>query len=480
MARFDPTPGNQTRRDLACHLAVAVAMLATALILSLAAAPPATAAEHDSVGRGAEVQHRAPRVSLSVPKAVRAEARVLARGSITPAHRGRVLLEVRAQLGWVRLAGAKARTRKFRIPFVLVGAGRKVRIRAVLLERKRRIAKSAPRQILVKPSAKAIGSTPLGAPAYWGAWIGSHLTGGEPPWDMTAAAKFEQMTGKGMSILEFSSPFADCSKSPCTSFEFPTKLMENVRQHGSIPLLSWASQAVGNLHASDFQLSDLIAGTYDPYIRKFAEAAKAWGHPYFLRFDWEMNGPWFGWGVGANGNLPGEFNFAWRHVHDIFTSVGATNATWVWCPYVHGTGPSALASFYPGSAYVDWTCLDGYNWGTNPAAPYGWNSFNKLYSAAYHQVTETIAPGKPMMLGELASSEYGGSKAAWIREMFAALRTEYRNVRGLVWFEKLGNGEDWPLESSESALGAFAAGIQEGRWASNVFGALATSPIPPP
>ncbi len=334
--------------------------------------------------------------------------------------------------------------------------------------------------IRVKPGAdsKAKGAAGPAPLSYWGAWIGNQLTGVQPPWDMSAVSKFEQMLGKPLSILEFSSPFADCSKAPCYFYEFPTKSMESVRQHGAIPLLSWASQSTGNLHPTDFQLSDLIGGAYDSYIRKFAEAAKAWGHPYFLRFDWEMNGPWFGWGEGANGNLPGEFILAWRHVHDIFTSVGATNATWVWCPYVHGS--ASLASFYPGSAYVDWTCLDGYNWGTNPAAAYGWNSFNKLYSTAYQQITETVAPDKPMMLGELAASEYGGSKAAWIREMFEALRNEYQSVRGLVWFEKAGNGEDWLLESSESALNAFATGVQESRWASNVFSGLETSPIPPP
>ena len=383
---------------------------------------------------------------------------------------------MREKLGWVRLAGAKARTRKFHIPFVVVGGARKIRVRAVLLRQKRRIATSAPRVIRVKPGGKVRGGGP--PTSYWGAWIGNQLTGAEPPWDMSAVSKFEQMMGKPLSILEFSSPFADCSSSPCSFFEFPTKLMESVRRHGAIPLLSWASQATGNLHASDFQLSDLIAGTYDAYIRKFAEAAKAWGHPYFLRFDWEMNGPWFGWGEGANGNMPGEFSIAWRHVHDIFTAVGATKATWVWCPYIHGT--ASFESFYPGSAYVDWTCLDGYNWGTNPAAPYGWHSFDALYGAAYQHISEAVAPSKPMMLGELAASEYGGSKAAWIREMFEALRNEYRNVRGLVWFEKQGNGEDWPLESSPSAVSAFAAGIQESRYAANTFSGLSASPIPPP
>ena len=113
--------------------------------------------------------------------------------------------------------------------------------------------------------------------------------------------------------------------------------MNSIRSHGAIPFYSWGSQSIpvpSNLSEPNFQLSDVIEGHHDAYIRKFAEAAKAWGHPFFLRFNWEMNGGWFAWAEGVNGNKAGEYVAAWRHVHDIFTQVGATNATWVWCPNV--------------------------------------------------------------------------------------------------------------------------------------------------
>jgi beta-mannanase len=47
-----------------------------------------------------------------------------------------------------------------------------------------------------------------------------------------------------------------------------------------------------------------------------------------------MNGTWSPWAVGVNGNTAAHYVAAWRHVHRIFTKVGATNATWVWCPNV--------------------------------------------------------------------------------------------------------------------------------------------------
>ena len=92
--------------------------------------------------------------------------------------------------------------------------------------------------------------------------------------------------------------------------------------------------------------------------RQWATAAKAWGHPFFLRFDHEMNGNWqFPWAELLNGNKPGDYVKAWRHVHDMFTSLGATNVSWVWCPNVSGGSTRPMAQLYPGDAYVDLTQL---------------------------------------------------------------------------------------------------------------------------
>ena len=45
-------------------------------------------------------------------------------------------------------------------------------------------------------------------------------------------------------------------------------------------------------------------------------------------------------------------------------------------------------------------------------------------------VTKKVAPTKPLMLGEFATSPYGGHKAAWIRQMFEKLPRKYPRVRG--------------------------------------------------
>jgi hypothetical protein len=318
-------------------------------------------------------------------------------------------------------------------------------------------------------------------PVYWGAAIGDHLTGEQAPWDMTAVAKFEGEAGKSASLVHFFQPFANCESS-CDFYEFPTEPMESVRAHGSIPVLSWSSQSIpSNLNEPDFQLADVIEGRYDGFIQEFAEEARDWGHPFFLRFDWEMNGNWFPWAEGINGNGSGEFVAAWRHVHDIFTAVGATNATWVWCPFVDPGGSlTDLSSLYPGDAYVDWTGLDGYNWGTNPAAPRGWRSFDQLFTDSYEEISGRVAPSKPLMIGEMGSSEQGGDKAAWIRDALSRVPREYPQVRALLWFDKFDDGMDWPIETSGNAAAAFAEGIGQSSYVSANYSELPAGSIQPP
>ena len=254
--------------------------------------------------------------------------------------------------------------------------------------------------------------------------------------------------------------------------------MNNIRSHGSIPLLQLGlavDPGLARPSEPNFQLADVIEGTYDSYIQKFAEAApRPGGKPFFLRFNWEMNGGWFAWSEGVNGNKSGEYVTAWRHVHDIFTAVGATNVTWVWCPNVDPENQFQNLSgrSTPATAYVDWTGLDGYNWGTNPARPDRWRSFDQLYSSTYDRIIDTIAPSKPMIVSEVGSTEYGGSKAAWIKDMLAKIPSSYPKIRGLLWFEKFDDGMDWPIETSASATSAFAEGIKNPAYAGNTFGSL--------
>ncbi len=335
-----------------------------------------------------------------------------------------------------------------------------------------------------KPAKPHHRKPPKAKPFYWGAWIGDQITGTDAPWDMSPVHFFEGMVGKGLSLVEFSSAWQVCGRSGCEPYEFPREAMDNVRRYGAVPVYSWGAESSPRTSENQpaFQLASIINGTYDGYIAQFASEARDWGHPFFLRPNWEMNGSWFPWSELANGNSPGQYVAAWRHIHDVFNAVGATNVTWVWCPYADTEKrlkKTPLKPLYPGDAYVDWTCLDGFNWGIRRGSP-GWLTFNQIFHSTYLEITRKIAPRKPMVIGEVASSDRGGSKAAWIQDMLRTVRTRYRRVRGLIWMDVNERETNWPIEKPRRVRNAFRHGIRNPAYIPNIFGSQAESPIPPP
>jgi hypothetical protein len=311
---------------------------------------------------------------------------------------------------------------------------------------------------------------PSSSPIYWGVYMDG------VPWDLTKLSTFESSVNKGASIVHFGQPWMHSGQ----YYNFPTTLMESIRLHGSLPMINWGSwDYCCGTDQSAWKLSNIYNGTYDAFIQQWANSARAWGHPFFMRFDHEMNGWWqFPWSEQVNGNQPGDYVKAWKHVHDIFTQAGATNVTWVWAPNIIGPNTTPLASLYPGDTYVDWLAMDGYNWGLDNSNV--WQSFSQVFAPTYSALTQ-LAPGKPIMLAETASSENGGSKAAWITDaMQTQLPANFPMIKALVWFNwDAGNSTlSWPINSSQAALDAFKSAVGSSYYAANTFASLKPAAIP--
>jgi len=260
---------------------------------------------------------------------------------------------------------------------------------------------------------------------------------------------------------------------------FETSWMNNVRNHGSIPMISWEPQDyTKGVNQPTYSLQNIISGKFDTYITQWAQASKAWGHPYFLRFAAEMNGYWFPWSELANGNKTGQFVQAWRHVHDIFTRQGATNVSWVWCPNIVFPGNIPLEGLYPGSSYVDWIGMDGYNWG-NIGHGHQPQSFSQVFQKTY-TVLAGMSLNKPIVIAETGSTNQQVNKAAWITDAFTVqIPKNFPQIKAFVWFNQ--NKEtDWRIESSASAQAAFVSAMASSQYASNSYARLNTSPIPTP
>jgi hypothetical protein len=261
------------------------------------------------------------------------------------------------------------------------------------------------------------------------------------------AAKIDEVTNKVGVTPSIVMWYQHWSGSP----SFPSQAADAAVSRGAMPIVTWEPRDPrGGGAQPQYALRTIVAGEHDAYIRRWAQEAAAWGKPIYLRFAHEMNGDWYPWSSGVNGNTSAEYVSAWRHVHDVFRQEGATNVRWVWSPNEDGSTP--FADVYPGDAYVDWVGIDGYNWGTTQEWS-EWSSLSEIFGPAYRQLTTMT--DKPMIIAETASTEVGGDKAAWIRQgLLKDLPSQFPRIRAVVWFDE--NKEtSWSVNSSEAALAAY-------------------------
>lgn len=232
----------------------------------------------------------------------------------------------------------------------------------------------------------------------------------------------------------------------------PITELNAVRARGAVPLVTWEPWLWGGgVDQPAYSLDRISAGAFDSYIAQWGQSLAAWGYPVQLRFAHEMNGNWYPWAEGVNGNQAGDYAQAWRHVHDVVAAQGASNVTWVWSPNVPYYGSTDLAGLYPGAGYVDVVALDGYNWGTS-ASWSAWISPQDLFGPGIAQL-RALAPGVPILVAETASSELGGDKAAWNSALVSYLAAQ-PDVMGFVWFH-MQKETDWRINSSASSATAF-------------------------
>ena len=303
------------------------------------------------------------------------------------------------------------------------------------------------------------------APMYGGATLDSEVYGGltaDPPYDLSAWNTFEQHAGKRITVFNLGQGWGT----------FDTNMFQVIRNRGAFPLVTmWLPSSV--------TLDDIVAGRQDRVIRDWAQKARAWGFPFLIRPWWEMNGGWYHWGRKP------EYVAAWRRFHDLVVAEGATNVTWAWVTNTIWWDPlSDPAPYYPGDAYVDWVGFDAYNWGVNSLQPDHWTTPEETITPTLTRLRQ-IAPGKPICICELGSTEIGGDKAAWISEMMWKYLPLHPEIKAVLWFNwnnAQNDGRwDWPIESSSSALTAFRQGISDPTYLSTLppMAPLTKVPTPP-
>ncbi|WP_375504556.1 glycoside hydrolase family 26 protein [uncultured Jatrophihabitans sp.] len=201
----------------------------------------------------------------------------------------------------------------------------------------------------------------------------------------------------------------------------------------------------------------IASGAHDAYIRAYARSVKAFtltGGHVTLRLGHEMNGNWYPWAAGANGNTSADYIAMWRHVYIVFTAEHVPNVRWMWSPNLAYPGSVAMSALYPGDRYVDDVGLSGYNFGAGDG--FHWETFSTLFQPSLDTLRR-IAPRKPLYLAEIGCAPQGGNKAAWIADAFRQVNKR-RYIAGITWFEQR-TQRDWTIEDSPADVRAWRAGV---------------------
>ena len=225
---------------------------------------------------------------------------------------------------------------------------------------------------------------------------------------------------------------------------FQASFAKTVREHGAATILQWDPTYVS--------VSKIAAGTYDKYLRSFADSVRDFGYPVVIGFGHEMNAPWYSWGYGGSVS-PSTFVAAWRHIVTLFRGQGADNVTWLWTIQADEPGTGPIASWWPGAQYVTWVGIDGYYY--RPS-----DTFATVFGKTIAQVR--MFTGQPVLLSETAVGPEAGQSTK-ISGLFAGMR-QYGTL-GLVWFDIAQDDgiyhQDWRIEDNPAAEAAFRRGVSD-------------------
>ena len=309
--------------------------------------------------------------------------------------------------------------------------------------------------------------TPSAGPFFHGAFLGE--ADSKPERIGAAIREYGDMVGKAPALVKTYHPVS-CDFSAAG---WCGKVLREVSAAGATNFLAldlrWSGAPQSGL------LEAIAAGRADAEFARIGRQLAAVGTTVLLEPAWEMNGNWqYVWqGVqnGGDHSAPAKYAAAWRRIVDIFRREGASNVRWVFNPNVgnpltnRATGPAHwnwYGHYYPGDAYVDYVGAHGFN---APRLHGGsWQEFDAMVDGveADHMLSDLASryPGKPIIIGEVASDEgTGDAKARWIRGAFAHMR-RHPAVVGAVWFH-MNKEADWRVNSSAASLQAYRDAVRD-------------------
>jgi hypothetical protein len=241
---------------------------------------------------------------------------------------------------------------------------------------------------------------------------------------------------------------------------FPAATCAWIRSLGKVPYLRLMLRSdLDQNHAEkEFSLTNILAGRFDPDLRRWAKGARDFGSPILIDWGLEPNGQWFAWNGKWNGRAAGPARYvsAYRHMVDLMRGEGANNLHWVW--HVNWdddpeTPSNRLENYFPGKEYCDWLALSAYG-ALTPRRSDELESFRHEIDSAYARLTK-LAPGKPILVAEFGCDIHGPNVRAadWAR---AALRDLFSGrwpaIIGFCWWNETWENDDHPAHNSDMMI----------------------------
>lgn len=238
------------------------------------------------------------------------------------------------------------------------------------------------------------------------------------------------------------------------------KLVALAQQKGVKLLISWLpDKGSDSTKAPGYRLSAIAAGKFDPELRALGRQIATLKHGAIVRPMPDANTPWYAWSGTANGNRPGDYVRAWKHVRKVLLAAAGSKVKLLWSVYarsVPDNKQNALSVYFPGAKQVDLVGADGYNFGT--AQGLTWTAPADLFAPAYG-VIQKLAK-KPFWISETGSTARGGDEGAWIGALGQLGKTTMPKLAGVVWYDVKDATGDFRVPRKGAAAAAFKAFVR--------------------
>jgi mannan endo-1,4-beta-mannosidase len=238
------------------------------------------------------------------------------------------------------------------------------------------------------------------------------------------------------------------------------KLVALARKKGVRLLISWLpDKGTDTPKAPGYRLSAIAAGKFDTDLKLLAKQIKSLKKGAIVRPMPDPNTPWYAWSGTVNGNRPGDYVRAWKHVRKVLVKTAGKKVKLLWSVYgrsVPDNKANAMSVYFPGAKQVDLVGADAYNFGN--AQGLTWTTPADLFAPAYGTL-QKLAKKKPFWISETGSTAKGGDKGAWIGAL-GQLGKTMPKLAGVVWYDVRDSTGDFRVPRSGAAAAAFKAFVR--------------------